>query len=176
MFSRRRNSLYGLLALWLLPIALATGTHDAHDDHHAGMSSGADIVEPADTHYTLRTSFGAEGIGFIGVGGDIDGILNPDLSATEGSIVEVTLINGDGLEHDITFPDFGAMADHIFAVNETSTVKFHADQTGTFEYYCGVSGHHAAGMLGQFVVTHAPDTEDDDHHHEADDDHSDHDD
>lgn len=49
------------------------------------------------------------------VGGDIHGILNPELIATEGSVVAITIIKGDGLEHGITFPDFGAMPNHIFA-------------------------------------------------------------
>lgn len=173
MLSRRRNIRYSLpvlfLLLCLLPVALADSTHEAEhehepEDHHASMSSGADITEPADVHYTLRATFGADGIGYIGVGGDIDGILNPDLTASEGNIVAVTIINASGLEHDIMFPDFGAMADHIFSEGETSTVKFHADEAGTFEYYCGVTGHRAAGMQGKFIVTHAHDMETDDHH------------
>lgn len=133
--------------------ALAEGGHaEAEDDHRAGMSTGAEITEPADVHYTLRTSFSAGAIGFIGVGGAIDGVLNPELRAEEGEIVEITLVNGDGVEHDVTLPNLGLMAEHVAEIGETSTVKFRAAHEGAFEYQCAVPGHRVAGMYGVVLV------------------------
>ena len=42
---------------------------------------------------------------FIGVGGAIDGQVDPVLTAAEGQTVQVTLINGEGAQHDVVFPD-----------------------------------------------------------------------
>jgi FtsP/CotA-like multicopper oxidase with cupredoxin domain len=169
-----RLVLVALIAL--VPTALAAGNH-ADDDHHtttdehhtttdehhdaddhdhgAGLVTGADITEPATVRYTLRTSFSAGAIGFIGVGGDIDGILNPELRAEEGDIVEIVIVNDDGVEHDITLLELGVMSDHVHTVGDTASVKFRATHDGTFEYECAVTGHREAGMLGLLVVSHA---------------------
>jgi hypothetical protein len=42
---------------------------------------------------------------YLGVGGEIDGKINPVLSAAEGQAVQVTIINGEGAEHDVAFSD-----------------------------------------------------------------------
>ena len=36
---------------------------------------------------------------YIGVGGDIDGKVNPMLSVHEGETVQINLINGEGAQH-----------------------------------------------------------------------------
>jgi hypothetical protein len=43
--------------------------------------------------------------GFIGVGGDIDGKVNPNLKAAKGDVIEILLVNGDGAPHDLVVPD-----------------------------------------------------------------------
>src|ERR1044072_462787 len=50
---------------------------------------------------------------FIGVGGGIDGVKDPTLSANVGDTVKVTLTSGDGVEHDVAFPDFNAKSEHL---------------------------------------------------------------
>lgn len=50
---------------------------------------------------------------YIGVGGGIDGASNPVLSANVGDTVKITLTSGDGIEHDISFPDFNATSEHV---------------------------------------------------------------
>jgi nitrite reductase (NO-forming) len=57
--------------------------------------------------YTLRSGIAEGRMVFIGVGGSIDGQVNPLLSAAEGQAVQVTLINGEGAEHDIVFDHHG---------------------------------------------------------------------
>ncbi len=54
-----------------------------------------------DVKYTLRSGIADGRMVFIGVGGTIDGKVNPILSAAERQIVQITLINGEGAEHDI---------------------------------------------------------------------------
>jgi nitrite reductase (NO-forming) len=67
----------------------------------------------ADVAFTLETNIAEGKLVFIGVGGDIDGVVNPDLHVPEAAVVQVTLVNGDGMEHDIAFPDFDAQSDFI---------------------------------------------------------------
>ena len=57
--------------------------------------------------YTLRSGIAEGRMVFIGIGGSIDGQVNPLLSAAEGQVVQVTLINGEGAEHDIVFAEQG---------------------------------------------------------------------
>jgi len=58
-----------------------------------------------DAKYTLRSGIAEGRMVYIGVGGAIEGKANPILTAAEGQVVELTLINGEGAEHDIVFPD-----------------------------------------------------------------------
>lgn len=105
-----------------------------------------------DISYTLETAIAEGKLVFIGVGGDIDGVVNPTLHAAPNSVVQVTLVNGDGAQHDIAFPDFGAKTEFITSIGSSSTTVFRVGEDGTFEYYCTVPGHREAGMVGQLVV------------------------
>ena len=58
-------------------------------------SRGGDIYIP-DAKYTLRSGIAEGRMVFIGVGGDIDSKVNPVLSAAEGQVVQLTLVNGEG--------------------------------------------------------------------------------
>jgi nitrite reductase (NO-forming) len=93
---------------------------------------------------------------YIGVGGTIDGAVNPILSAVEGQVVQITLINGEGAEHDITFPDQNATSPRITGRGTSTILVFRATAAGDFIYYCTVAGHRAAGMEGQFLVSPRP--------------------
>lgn len=117
---------------------------------HGSMGSGgsAPAGQPVTT-YTLRMFID----GFVGVGGDIDGVKNPVLKARAGEIIKVDLINGDELEHDWVIDELGAHSDHVFAVGERTSATFTASKTGTFFYYCSVTGHRRAGMEGNIEVS-----------------------
>ena len=43
---------------------------------------------------------------FVGVGGDIEGVVNPTLRVNTGDVVQIGLVNNDGIEHDVVFPEF----------------------------------------------------------------------
>jgi nitrite reductase (NO-forming) len=118
--------------------------------------TGADIGYLADAKYTLRSGIAEGRMVYIGVGGAIDGKANPVLTASEGQVVELTLINGEGAEHDIVFPDQVAKSPRVTGKGASTTIAFRAAKSGDFVYYCGVPGHRQAGMEGQFVVTPKP--------------------
>ena len=109
-----------------------------------------------DVKYTLRSGIAEGRMVYIGVGGAIDGKVNPVLTAADGQVVELTLINGEGAEHDIVFPDQSARSPRVTGRGASTTMAFRADKTGDFIYYCSVPGHQQAGMQGQFVVTPRP--------------------
>lgn len=102
--------------------------------------------------FTLKTNIAEGRLAFVGVGGTIDGVANPTLRVKLGDVVQVTLINGDGAEHDIFFPDFNAMSDHVMNKDASSVIVFRADKKGEFPYFCTVVGHRQAGMEGRLVV------------------------
>lgn len=105
-----------------------------------------------DVSYTLRTGIGEGKMIFTGVGGDIDGEVNPTLKAQPGQVVQITLINGDGALHDVVAPDFDAKSDQVSGKGSSSVMVFRADKAGEFVYYCSVPGHRAAGMEGLIQV------------------------
>ena len=105
-----------------------------------------------DVRITLKTNIGAKGMTFLGVGDSIDGIDNPTLQVPVGAVVQITLIDGDGAEHNIAVPDFGAASDHVLAKDASAVIVFHADKAGTFPYFCQLPGHRQAGMEGKLVV------------------------
>ena len=109
-----------------------------------------------DVRYTLRSGIGEGRMVYIGVGGSIDGQINPVLSAAEGQVVQITLINGEGAEHDIVFPEQNARSPRITGRGSSTTLAFRAERAGDFTYICSVPGHQLAGMQGQFLVTARP--------------------
>jgi nitrite reductase (NO-forming) len=102
--------------------------------------------------YTLRSRLDAGQMAFIGEGGGIDGTVNPTLSANAGDTVRVTLISGEGVEHNISFPDFGVTSESVVGEGDSTTVEFLVDRGGSFTYVCSVPGHKEAGMHGAFEI------------------------
>jgi nitrite reductase (NO-forming) len=109
-----------------------------------------------DMRYTIRSGIAEGRMVFIGVGGAIDGQVNPVLSAAVGQVVQITLINGEGAEHDIVFPEQSARSPRITGRGASTTLAFRAEHAGDFTYLCSVPGHELAGMKGQFLVTPRP--------------------
>src|ERR1051325_5102283 len=103
--------------------------------------------------YSLLTTMMNGQMAFQGVGGGIDGVMNPTLSANVGDTVKITVTAGDGVEHDVAFPDFNAQSEHVAGQGASSSFQFVADKPGTFKYNCLLAGHKEAGMVGTFIVT-----------------------
>ena len=85
-----------------------------------------------DARYTLRSGIAEGRMVYIGVGGAIDGQVNPVLSAAEGQMVQIILTNGEGAEHDIVFPDQNAKSPRIVGRGASTTIAFQATRAGDF--------------------------------------------
>jgi nitrite reductase (NO-forming) len=152
----------GVLSLLLLAACAGDTPPEAESDSHGGMSTAT--KQPAQAasmtmsdhgtvaEFTLKTGMNNGNMVFVGSGGDIEGVVNPELHVGEGDIVKITLVNGDAAEHDIAFPDFNAHSDHLWGRGSTTTFQFTAAKRGEYVYYCTVAGHRKAGMEGKFIV------------------------
>ncbi|MFN8488687.1 MAG: copper-containing nitrite reductase [Caldilineaceae bacterium] len=116
-----------------------------------GTKATATLYTP-NVQYELHTNIGHEGMTYVGVGGAIDGKINPQLNAKPGDVVQITLVNGDGAEHDVSFPDFNTTSSHVTGLGASTVIVFKVDKTGTFAYFCTMPGHRQAGMEGKLVV------------------------
>ncbi|MFN8377565.1 MAG: copper-containing nitrite reductase [Anaerolineae bacterium] len=109
---------------------------------------------PQLVEYTLRTVTGGDpAMAFVGVGGEIDGVVNPVLTANMGDTLRVTLLNEDGVPHDFAIESLGVSGDIVSQSGQSVTVEFVVNQPGEFEYSSTVSGQRDAGMLGRLRVS-----------------------
>jgi len=139
---------FKLFSLLLMIAALISACGSA-----SKSESTTNMTEGKTVEYSLITDMIDGQMAFIGVGGGIDGVKDPTLSANVGDTVKVTLTSGDGVEHDVAFPDFNAKSEHLAGKGSTVTMQFVADKPGSFTYNCLVAGHKEAGMEGKFEVT-----------------------
>ena len=145
------NKMFKLFSL-LVAISVLISACGGNAKSEATSGSGAAVTGKT-VEYTLLTNMKDGQMAFFGVGGGIDGVKNPTLSANVGDLVKVTLTSGDGVEHDVAFPDFNAQSEHISGKGASTTLEFVPDRPGTFTYNCVVAGHKEAGMIGTFEVT-----------------------
>ena len=107
-----------------------------------------------DAEFTLKTITEGGKLLYIGVGGDIDGIINPDLVVQPGTVVRIVLINGDGMVHDLSLPDFYVKMDYVRKLGDQTEILLEVGdmQPGSYVYYCTLPGHRKAGQEGKLVV------------------------
>jgi nitrite reductase (NO-forming) len=107
-----------------------------------------------EVHFTLETIITKGGLAFIGVGGDIDGLVNPDLFVQSDNVVRVTLINGDGMPHDLSLPDFNVKTKYVSKVGDKNEIVFQVGEKepGIYAYFCTVAGHRQAGQEGKLIL------------------------
>ncbi len=116
-----------------------------------------DTSAPAQTgavvEFTLRTIIGqTPAMAYIGVGGEIDGVINPTLTVNLGDTVRLTVINGDPILHDLRIDEFDVSTGELTQDEQTVTVEFVASLPGNFYYYCSIPGHREIGMEGVLQV------------------------
>ncbi len=116
-----------------------------------GYASMSAVATGGLVEYTLESNLAEGKMVFIGRGGDIDGIINPDLKANVGDTVRIHLTSGEGAMHNFYLDAFNVQSEDFMGSGST-TVEFVASEEGTFEYYCAVPGHIQAGMKGKFIV------------------------
>lgn len=116
----------------------------------AVASRGQDVLSPR--LFTFRSGIAEGRMVYIGVGGEINGQVNPRLMIHEGEIVQINLINGEGAEHDVVIDQYPSRSERVVVRGGSSTFSFIADRVGEFAYFCSVPGHRASGMEGRLVV------------------------
>lgn len=109
-------------------------------------------ISDNDNSDTVSFTLIGKEMSFIGQGGDIEGIVNPDISVPLGAQVSIKLVMGENNLHDITIDEFSVATEQLYEENSESAVTFTADTEGTFVYYCSVPGHRSGGMEGSFIV------------------------
>lgn len=120
-----------------------------------GVKDGSsDSLYPIGPAFTLQTGLVDGRMVFIGAGEAIDGLVNPDLVVQAGDTVRLTLINKDGMSHDLAIPDLKVQTPLISRKGAVATVEFTVTdgQTGIYNYFCTVPGHRQAGMVGNVIV------------------------
>ena len=126
----------------------------APDPAAAGASASVSYHNP--TTFTLKTGIATGRMVYIGVGGDINGQVNPTLMVHEGELVQINLINGEGAEHDVVIDQYAARSSIVVGKNASSTFSFTAGKVGEFAYFCSIAGHRQAGMEGLIQVMAGP--------------------
>jgi len=96
----------------------------------------------------------------------------PEITVTKGQPVKVLLVNHDGVVHDLSIDHVegkvkkqtrdahaGHTSDgkspdlHVSApANGKGSIQFTPTASGTYEFYCAVTGHKEAGMIGRLIV------------------------
>src|SRR4029078_12703636 len=99
--------------------------------------------------FRLKTELAEGKMAFVGIGGEIEGVVNPTLRVDEGAVVEVALVNADGIEHDVICPEFKAGTDRVNRKGAASVTVFRADKAGEFDYFCSLPGPPPAGLAGR---------------------------
>ncbi|HEX9014062.1 MAG TPA: copper-containing nitrite reductase [Anaerolineaceae bacterium] len=148
------------IVITLTPFAIARAVPGLQDKV---ALTGGEMVMAASTptggtaaaSFTLKTGMSGTKLVFIGVGGSIDGVVNPDLQVQPGAMVQITLVDGDGMQHDISIPDFNATSQPVQQVGSQAVISFTAAKSGTFPYFCTIPGHRQAGMEGKLIVGQA---------------------
>lgn len=132
------------------------------ENAYGGESPVAVTPEPgsgdlyiADVTFILRSDIAEGRMVYTGIGGEIDGLINPTLTVREGDVVQIILVNGEGAEHDFVAPELGARSEFVTGIGSSTTLVFKARKLGSFSYYCSVAGHRAAGMEGLIKVVSA---------------------
>lgn len=107
-----------------------------------------------DAEFTLKTVAENGKLLYIGVGGEIDGVINPDLVVQPEYVVHVILVNGDGMPHDLFLQDWDIKSDYVMKIGDETEIVIEVGekQPGSYVYYCTVPGHRQAGQEGKLIV------------------------
>ncbi len=87
--------------------------------------------------------------GYIGIGGEIEGIRNPVLRALEGEHIRITMINGETMTHDLTIEKADAQSPSIIDKGDSTSLVFLATEDDI--YFCSIPGHRET-MEGQLKI------------------------
>lgn len=136
----------------IMPTPPATATPETANLVRHAPEGEKEATQEVGASYTLTTGLAEGKMAFIGTGGDIDGMVNPTLRAEPGDVVEIILINGDSIQHNVVIEDLNQKSEDVLLKGEQTRLVFTAEKQGMLSYYCDVPGHRAAGMEGMLIV------------------------
>ncbi len=135
------------LAIAALVCALAGNTAYATP---AKIAAPVAAKKAAAVHKIVLTTGIAEGkMVFL----DAKGNINPTLRAKVGDTLDIEISSGEGAEHDIVIPDFGAASAKFDGRTGPTRLRVKLTQAGSFDYYCSIAGHRQIGMEGKLEVS-----------------------
>ncbi len=106
---------------------------------------------PVNTEYVLTTELRDGEFVYVGVNGDINGVVNPVLRARQGERITIMLVNSGWGTHDIVFPDLRVSSSKVSKQGETTSVTFTVPAKDVaLEYHD--SRHKKLGMNGVLLV------------------------
>ena len=145
---------FAILTLAILPIHIEFVPNEVAAQDTPPAATATTQATPTVVEYTLRTFIGGNPpMAFKGVGGAIDGQLNPHLTAKVGDTVRITVVNGDPVLHNMKIDEFNVTTGDLQLQDQSATVEFTPDKPGDFIYYCATPGHREVGMWGTLTVT-----------------------
>ncbi len=107
-------------------------------------------------NYIVTTGFEGGELVYLGVGGDINGMINPTLEARPGETITVMLVNGGEGKHDFFIPDIKVKSKRVTEKGESVSVTFTVpNKEVELEYYDSVANHADIGMLGVLHVSNS---------------------
>jgi nitrite reductase (NO-forming)/hydroxylamine reductase len=111
----------------------------------------APTTEVVNTEYVLTTALRDGNFVYLGVDGEINGVVNPALHAEPGERITVMLVNSGEGTHDIAFDGIKVKSDTITKKGETTSITFTVpNQDAAIKYYD--STHEKLGMKGILLV------------------------
>ena len=132
-----------LKSLWIALLILAI---------LAACSPAAEVS--VDTEYVLTVAMQDGQFAFVGVNGEISGVVNPALHAEPGERITVMLVNSGWGTHDIVFPDLNVKSSKIKDQGETTSVTFTVPNDDiAIEYHD--TQYQRLGMQGILLVGNA---------------------
>ena len=149
---RRKQAI--LMTALMLASPLLTGCVGGGNTPSCGEGTGLvgdeclPVITQDESEFTLR----AENMQYIGVGGDINDIVNPDLVVELGNRVTITIIMGETSLHDVAIEGYDVASEQLIAEGSRDSITFIADEEGAFAYFCSVPGHRSMGMEGSMIV------------------------
>jgi plastocyanin len=146
----RALALISLICALAIPVAGCGGD----DDDDGGSGGGAANTQTKETSGGGASGGGGGAAQTLKLSADPGGALKFDKSTLTAKAGKVTIVldNPSSLPHAVEVEGMG-MEEKSGTIGQGETTKVTATvKAGTYEYYCPVDGHKAAGMTGKLTV------------------------
>lgn len=121
----------------------------------AGACAGK--AESVNREYVLTTVFQDDQPVFMGVGDEINGVINPDLFARPRERIRIRLINGITGKHQLVFSGMSAKSGVVRKPYDTTTVTIVVPSApGSVEYWDGLQKTSQITMKGKLIIGDSP--------------------